>query len=216
MHLLQSPSLLAAAREEATLTIEIHPTTGVRTINLAKLLSMPLLQAIFAETLRLHVAVTLSREIHQPVVFEGYTLPRGSYIQAFTGISHVEEETWGIPGHPATEFWPARHLVTTTTTTTETRDEDGQTCERTEFSLKGRGGTYFPFGRFPSPILSLQSPVLLYIPIYMDFVNCSQAGSMLTFGNGTQRRRNRRLSWPLFRKTRNPRHHRRDSRTLRD
>lgn len=145
MHLLQDPPLLAAARKEATETVQVDPASGVRTINLAKLLSMPLLQAIFAETLRLHVAVTLSREIHNPVVFEGHTIPRGAYIQAFTGISHVEEETWGRQGHPASDFWPGRHLVTTTT-----RDANGEVCTKQEFSLAGKTGAYFPFGMIVS------------------------------------------------------------------
>ncbi|KAK1751298.1 cytochrome P450 [Echria macrotheca] len=135
MHLLQDPELLAAAREEA---VQVYSTdgNGSRDIDIVKLGKMPILQAVFAETLRLHTEVTIAREVWNPVVVEGYKIPKGAFIHGYAGLAHYDEEVWGKDGHPADEFWAGRHLVEV--------EKDGK--KRLEFSSADRAGNYFPFG----------------------------------------------------------------------
>lgn len=134
MHLLQNPNLLARAREEAKRAL-VFDDEQYR-VDRAKLMGMPLLQAIFAETLRLHVIFPVMREVMEPVEFAGYKIAKGSYIQGAGGIEHFDDASWAKDGHGADEFWPERFLV---------HAEGGN--EVPVFSTEGKNGKFFPFGK---------------------------------------------------------------------
>ena len=128
VHLLQRRDIYEAARKEARQAL-----TADGGIDCQKLVAMPLLQALFVETLRLHVIFPLLREATEDVEFEGYRIPKGSYVQGAGGIEHFEEATWTKDGHGPLEFWPERHLI---------EGENGEAV----FSMAGKTAKFFPFG----------------------------------------------------------------------
>jgi cytochrome P450 len=59
--------------------------------DIQKLASMPLLQSVYTETLRLHVSILVTRTATEPVVIGGYHIPKGSVFQAPTEVAHLDE-----------------------------------------------------------------------------------------------------------------------------
>jgi len=82
VHLLQRRDMYEAARNEARQALTVDGG-----IDCQKLVAMPLLQALFVETLRLHVIFPLLREATEDIEFEGYRIPKGSYVQGAGGSS---------------------------------------------------------------------------------------------------------------------------------
>ena len=132
MHLIEDPHLFRAVREECLAASSADPSTGARTFDHAKLLAMPLLQAVYTETLRLHVSINVTREVTQPLTLDGYRLAAGSLIQAPSQVGQYNEDIWAADGHPASQFWAGRHL----------KHEGG----KAEFTMAGRTSSFFPFG----------------------------------------------------------------------
>jgi len=141
IELARSPALFAAVREEVATAYETDPATGKKTLNISTLLSLPLLQSVYAEILRLHVSLIVLRKIASPLSVAGYTLEKGASIQAATDIDHFDDNVWGSEGHPAREFWPERHVKTV----------DG----KRQFVFAGSPYDFFPYGEFLSLSLSL-------------------------------------------------------------
>ncbi|KAL3471727.1 cytochrome P450 [Aspergillus californicus] len=136
MELIADPELYGAVREECMAASTEDPVTGGRVFNPQKLLSMPLLQSVYIETLRLHVSINVTREVTQPITLDGHHLTPGSLIQAPSQIGQYNEAVWGSAGHPASEFWVGRNL----------KHENG----KAEFTMAGRTSSFFPFGGGPS------------------------------------------------------------------
>ncbi|KAF3059927.1 Cholesterol 7-alpha-monooxygenase [Daldinia childiae] len=141
MESLQRPGLLQDLQVEAQKAITVDANTGERHINTQKLLASPLFQAIFQETLRMHTSFMLTREAREPISIGGYRIEKGSLIQAPTDVAHYEEAVWAINGHPASEFWPGRHIRLV-----EGKDESGNPTMQPEFFAKARPSSFFPFG----------------------------------------------------------------------
>ncbi|KAM7196610.1 Cytochrome P450 [Rhypophila sp. PSN 637] len=143
IHIIRDPSLLAAIREEVTQALVIDHVTGYCSIDRLKLVSLPLLNSVYIEVLRLHVSFTLMREVTNPkgVHLNGHKIPKGAFMQGMTDLAHFDETAWAMEGHPASEFWAARHLVYKEVTT-----EAGEHKRVAEVSMEGRNGSYFPYG----------------------------------------------------------------------
>jgi cytochrome P450 len=135
MEIIKSPSLLAAVRAEVAAAYETSPETGKKTINTRILLTLPLIQSIYAEILRLHVSMLVTRQVvANPIEIGGFTLEKGAMLQATTDIDHYNENVWASEGHPASEFWAERHIKVV----------DG----KQEFALAGNTYDFFPYGEF--------------------------------------------------------------------
>lgn len=132
MELIADQDLYRAVREESLAASEVDPITGQRNFDPQKLLSMPLLQSVYIETLRLHVSINVTRQVTQPITLDNYLLTPGSLIQAPSQIGQYNETVWGSDGHPASQFWAGRHR----------KHESG----KAEFSIMGRTSSFFPFG----------------------------------------------------------------------
>ncbi|KAK1991888.1 cytochrome P450 [Colletotrichum falcatum] len=141
MEVVKDPSLFKAVREEVQEALVTDPGTGKPTLDVAKLVTLPLLQSVFVETLRMHVSINITREVLEPMELDGYFLKKGSLVQAPTQIGHLSEDVWGAEGHPASEFWAERHVRYV-----EKVDEAGNTKKVKEFSMAGRPSDFFPFG----------------------------------------------------------------------
>jgi len=138
MELAKDPALLKAVRQEvmtAYLTDPKKTTQKPTTIMDARTLaSLPLLQSVYAELLRLHVSINITREIMAPIVVQGHCLEKGALLQAPTDIAHLDEEVWHAEGHAASEFWAARHI------------KDNETAATRHFAMAGGPNSFFPYG----------------------------------------------------------------------
>ncbi|KAK3317496.1 putative cytochrome P450 [Cercophora scortea] len=139
----RDPSLLCAVRDEVAQAYISQPgkDAASRTLDLDKLSTMPFLQSVFAEVLRLHMNFNLMRNVNEPIAVEGFTLPRGSMLQAPMKVAHYDETVWGAPGHAAAQFWAERHIKYE-----ETADADGSVRKVPVFAMAGRPSSFFPFG----------------------------------------------------------------------
>ncbi|KAK7974515.1 hypothetical protein PG989_016363 [Apiospora arundinis] len=140
LEIVKDPALLCTIREEISQAqITGGPQAGA--FNYQKLASMPLLQSIYTEVLRVHISILVTRIAIEDVTLGGYTIPRGSTVQAPTEVAHLDEEIWGVPGHPASDFWAYRHVKEVMKSNSE-----GETATRFEFSMGGPANCFFPFG----------------------------------------------------------------------
>jgi cytochrome P450 len=72
MELAKDPDLLRQVRDEVMTAFVTDPVTQERTIHAQTLMSLPLLQSVYVEMLRLHVSIDITREIMGPIMVEGY------------------------------------------------------------------------------------------------------------------------------------------------
>lgn len=141
---IKDPALLQAIREEVATAYLTDPETGSRTISVEKVVTLPLLQSVFTETLRLRVNFNLMRNVNEPITLDGFTLRKGSLLQAPSVIAHYDEATWASTGHPATEFCAERHVKYQ-----DERDEAGKLCP---------GAPFFGFSGALPAILGIAPP----------------------------------------------------------
>ena len=131
-----------------------------------KLFNDPLLQSIYAETLRLRVAVFLMRSPdHNDLDLKGWRLPKNSPILVSSYHAQMNEEAWGPNAgqqhHPLEEFWAQRFLKSPTylpnmssrkgRSSEASRDSGMVSHESTDtphlqFSLEERTGHWLPYG----------------------------------------------------------------------
>lgn len=84
-----------------------------------KLLQQPLLQSIYAETLRKYVSVMMVRKTRQPSNLAGYTIPAGKKVVVCNYTEHMNEALWQSESNtshpsssrPLTQFWGRRFLT---------------------------------------------------------------------------------------------------------
>ncbi|KAK2007308.1 cytochrome P450 [Colletotrichum eremochloae] len=142
MEALQDPSLLEALRDEALQTIIKDPATGERSFDTAKLISMPLMQSVYTECMRLHVSIAITREVAQPTKLQGYRLDKGSIVQALTNLMHLDEQIWSQEGHPASEFWAERHIKHVK----KVDESTGAVSTERQFVMGAKPSEFFPYG----------------------------------------------------------------------
>lgn len=147
--LLQDTALLAAIRVEVDTaakkeTGELDPEQVVR---------LPLLQALYTEAMRLHISFSVTREIRRgPVeISAGIWAETGAVVQTLSTVAHLDEQVWGVEGHPASKFWAWRHIQVD-----KVRDEQtGEMVPKMRFAMRGRPTSFFPYGNvtslFPPP-----------------------------------------------------------------
>jgi cytochrome P450 len=107
-------------------------------LDIPTLVSLPLLQSIFQETLRLYTDVLVTRTI-----LEDMTLPnegkgnilmkKGSVVIAPSWLGHYDGEVWGSDTHRYDTFYAERFLTT---------NAQGKKT----FTMNGTNGKLFPFG----------------------------------------------------------------------
>lgn len=163
IELAQDQDLQQTIRREASTALTEDLITGEWMFDRQKLVKLPTLQSVFAETLRLHMHFNLIRHVHQDGVvldlarhqfpsrsgisrndpITRIALPRNTMIQAPMMTAHLDESVWGLPGHPASEFWADRHI--------KYIDSDpesvGNQTKKRVFSMAGRPSSFFPFGK---------------------------------------------------------------------
>ncbi|KAK4212718.1 cytochrome P450 [Rhypophila decipiens] len=144
MELIRDPSLWQAVREEVLRTETTTDGDDRDTkagFDHKQLASLPLLTSIYTEALRLHEGTLVTRTALEPVTVGGHTFPKGAIFMTSQDAAHLDDEVWGTPEHPATEFWAYRHIKETAV-----EDENGTVTQQLIFSLAGPPGSFIPFG----------------------------------------------------------------------
>jgi cytochrome P450 len=107
-----------------------------------RLLHLPLLQAIYAETLRLRMHFYLVRMPDKTAMnINNFLIPRRKIIVTSTTAAHLDPKAWTTQSdgehHPVDTFWPGRFL--------KYRENN----EPDEFSTKDFDGSWIPYGGGP-------------------------------------------------------------------
>lgn len=110
-------------------------------LNIAKLVSQPLLQSIWVEALRRYTDVLLSRDLNEDVVLpldddaeKNVSLRKGDNILAPSWLAHRDSSGWPVDDAPIDDFYPERFLSRDPATQSES------------FSFTDNSGRFFPFG----------------------------------------------------------------------
>ncbi len=158
IHLISDPVLFKAVRDEVVTTFVTAPATGKRLIDAQKMLALPLLQSIYTEGIRMHVSMNVTRGVLEDMTLGDYVLEKGSLLQASTEITQLDEEIWGVDGHPASEFWAERHIKYGDGPV----GKDGKPKKVATFSTAGRTNDIFVYGNAPlSSFLLTTQPICL-------------------------------------------------------
>lgn len=111
IELARDPQLLERIRTEVTAALDPSTEKGlICNIDINKLPTLPLLNSVYNECLRLRSSIPISRRLRQDIEIDGYTLRKNNFILAPSWLSHIDEAVWSFPGHPARNFWAERFL----------------------------------------------------------------------------------------------------------
>ncbi|KGO48193.1 Cytochrome P450 [Penicillium expansum] len=115
-------------------------TTSQQTeFDITTLVNSPRLQSVYAEVLRMRIALLLNRTpVHTEAQLGPWRLKRGQFIVMSTQHAAYDDEAWGPRRmqdgrYPLDQFWAERFLV---------QDEGG----KEQFSLDGLSGAWIPYG----------------------------------------------------------------------
>ncbi|KAK8855242.1 25-hydroxycholesterol 7-alpha-hydroxylase [Apiospora arundinis] len=147
LHLIEDPELYQAVRDEVATAITVDPATNAPTLDPQAISNLPLLNALYMETLRFHVTFNIMREVSEDTQMDGYELKKGAWLQASTQIAHHDESLWARDGHPASEFWIGRFLeYEDKTEVVDKASGEKKTTRVPKFNGTTRPGSWFPYG----------------------------------------------------------------------
>lgn len=117
-----------------------------------QLLRLPVLQAVYAETLRLRMHFYIIRMTdREDMKVQDWIIPRRKVIVTPTTVAHMDTDAWSTGlhnGHPVDQFWVGRFLRS------PSKDSHGKenppnSVRSPEFSTKGLEGSWIPYGGGP-------------------------------------------------------------------
>ncbi|KAK9775308.1 putative Cytochrome P450 [Seiridium cardinale] len=158
-HIFKDPLLLRRIRSNIWEHFGDQP---IRDIDAKKLLDIPALQSVYAETLRLYTKIYVVVSSPQEDVFLGrWRLPKGSLGLLNSSVSHHDPDFWNTKNgmYPVDSFWADRFLVDPTDPGSgpinlalfEGRDSQSvykpsSGNDKPYFSMKGLEASWFPYG----------------------------------------------------------------------
>jgi len=135
-------------------------------LDIPTLISLPLLQSIFQEVLRLYTDVLVSREADHDLVLPiedggSVLIKKHSIVMAPTWLGHYDAEVWSTESHPFDSFYAERFLTTNADTGKQV------------FTMNGTAGKLFPFGGgksiCPGRVFAKQEVFVAVALILLDF-----------------------------------------------
>ncbi|KAH6646126.1 cytochrome P450 [Truncatella angustata] len=149
--LYRDPELLASVREEVDACVLTDADDHIR-FDLDKLLRLPVLQAVYAETLRLRMHFYIIRMPDKAdMEFRDWVIPRRKVIVTPTTVAHFDSEAWntGLNNeHPLDQFWIGRFLKYPSTSV-RSSSRPGDSASTVTFSTKDLEGSWIPYGGGP-------------------------------------------------------------------
>ena len=134
-----SDSKLLVRIQEVVARNRVYSPSSTLEFDWANFCKEPLLQSIYAETLRLHIAIFILRSSdREDVNVRGWRIPRNGPILIAGYNEQMDPEQWQSKSQPNAklvhEFWAERFL------------HSCPSGKDLEFSLKGRCNTWLPYG----------------------------------------------------------------------
>lgn len=137
LEVFQDSELLDQVRREVQSCVIEYTKDDLR-YDIDRLLEQPILQAVYAETLRLRVNGFLIRyPSKEDLKINGWSIPKKHFILTSSTPGHMNPDIWctgSNKNHPTEEFWPGRWLK---------HSEDRKLVE---FSTETAKGAWMPFG----------------------------------------------------------------------
>jgi cytochrome P450 len=149
--LYRDPELLAAVRAEID-TCTRKDADGRIKFDNDQLLRLPVLQAVYAETLRLRMHFYIIRMPDRvDMNIQDWIIPRQKVVVALTTVAHMDSNSWNMGldnEHPLEEFWVGRFLKNPV----QEAGNDSQSKSLSSspiFSTKELEGSWIPYGGGP-------------------------------------------------------------------
>ncbi|GAW13516.1 hypothetical protein ANO14919_029020 [Xylariales sp. No.14919] len=194
----RDPELLASVRAEIdTCRLESDRADGCVRFDVDKLLRLPVLQAVYAETLRLRMHFYIIRMPDKvDLKIQDWVIPQRKVIVTPTTVAHMDSEVWSTgPNneHPVDQFWIGRFLKHPTGNTHEAlKSHDASVT----FSTKEVEGSWIPYGGGPRQCPGrhfAKRQILLTVALMVYLFDCEILGegmdvkedfSLSSFGGG--------------------------------
>ena len=114
LEIFRDPDLLLKIRDNIRSSLD-SPVQSNHDYDIEKLVRQPLLQSIYAETLRLRVHVYMTRcPERKNLEINGWTFPKDKVVLVSSTPAHLDENAWNCgpnESQPLTQFWAERFLV---------------------------------------------------------------------------------------------------------
>lgn len=170
LEIFRDPALLSKIRHSIRSSLDSPVQSNLR-FNIEKLVRQPLLQSVYAETLRLRVHVYTTRcPERENLDINGWTFPKNKAVLVSSSPAHLDESAWNCGRNgskPLTKFWAERFLVypndphsgpqkkildstrTRDPTISSSETEKAKDDAEPEFSTSGMIGSWIPYGGGP-------------------------------------------------------------------
>ncbi|KAI1646874.1 cytochrome P450 [Daldinia loculata] len=145
----RDPELLASVRAEVD-TCATRSADGRIRFDIDQLLRLPVLQAVYAETLRLRMHFYIIKMPDRvDMNIRDWIIPRRKVTVTLTTVAHMDSKAWNTGSnneHPANEFWAGRFLNYPSGSEPSNAQAHGFTPA---FSTKEYEGSWIPYGGGP-------------------------------------------------------------------
>ncbi len=147
----RDPELLASVRAEVDACALKGPDDRIR-FDVDQLLRLPVLQAVYAETLRLRMHFYIIRMPDRvDINIRDFVIPRRKVIVTPTTVAHMDSKAWdtGLKNeHPVDQFWIGRFLKYPSENAHGNTQQHDPACSPI-FSTKELEGSWIPYGGGP-------------------------------------------------------------------
>ncbi|KAI1878967.1 hypothetical protein JX265_003144 [Neoarthrinium moseri] len=147
----RDPELLARVRAEVDACV-LESADGCIRFDIGRLLQLPVLQAVYAETLRLRMHVYIIRMPDRvDMNIRGWIIPKQKFIVTPTTVAHMDSEVWntGLDNeHPVDQFWAGRFLKYPPISN-DGKIGSPDPASSATFSKKEYEGSWIPYGGGP-------------------------------------------------------------------
>ncbi|KAI0022957.1 cytochrome P450 [Xylariomycetidae sp. FL0641] len=184
----RDPELLTSVRAEVD-TCAAKDADGRLRFDFDSLLRLPVLQAVYAETLRLRMHFYIIRMPDRvDLRIRDWVIPRQKVVVTPTTVAHMDSEAWSTGSrneHPVDQFWIGRFL----------KCPSGDPASPPTFSTKELEGSWIPYGGGPRQCPGrhfAKRQILLTIALVVSLFDCEivdgkdvqEDFSLMGFGSG--------------------------------
>ncbi|GAP92700.1 putative NACHT and Ankyrin domain protein [Rosellinia necatrix] len=173
----RDPELLASLRAEVdTCKLKNEGVDSLVRFDIDRLLRLPVLQAVYAETLRLRMHFYIIRMPDRiDLNIQDWVIPRKKVIVTPTTVAHMDAEVWCTGEkneHPVDKFWAGRFLKCSSK---DTKDISQAHNPAPTFSTREVEGSWIPYGGGPRQCPGrhfAKRQILLTIALMVSLFDC--------------------------------------------
>ncbi|KAI0169136.1 cytochrome P450 [Hypoxylon sp. FL1284] len=177
----RDPELLASVRAEVD-ACAVKDDAGRTRFNVEQLLRLPVLQAVYAETLRLRMHFYIIRMADRTdMKIRDWVIPRRKVIVTSTTVAHMDSQAWstGLNNErPVDNFWVGRFLQYPSNSS-DSKDVQLHDAPPPTFSTKDLEGSWIPYGGGPRQCPGrhfAKRQILLTTALFIRLFDCEITG----------------------------------------